>query len=114
MSVLVSQPSVGLLLQSRNTPLHTPTPQLPPLQTAVPLLTTQARLQAPQWATLESVLDSQPSTTELLQSSQGETQLAISQRRLLQTGAPFWTEHWVEQLPQVLISLTRLASQPSE
>jgi hypothetical protein len=112
-STLVSQPSAVLPLQSRKTPEHAPTPQVPPAQTAVPLDTEQARPQAPQCARLSAVLASQPSTTEPLQSLHGATQLATVHWRFTHAGVPFCAVHEVEQLPHVATSEFRLASQPS-
>jgi hypothetical protein len=112
-SVLTSQPSAGLALQSSNPALQSAIAQAPAAQLGVPLATAHAVPQPPQFATSVFVFTSQPSTGLPLQSSKPASQLAISHAAATQLGVPLATAHAVPQPPQFAGSVSVLTSQPS-
>src|SRR5438067_1343441 len=100
--ILVSHPSVCLLLlQSANpavqAPLHTP-----PEQLAAMLLFEQARPQPPQAFRLEAILVSHPSTARPLQSANGAVQAAIVHIPAAHPGVPLAAAQILPHVPQSL------------
>lgn len=72
--VLISQPSVGTLLQSAKAPLQLPTAHAPAWHAAVAFGSEHALPHPPQWLTLVLVFTSQPSEATRLQSALGAAQ----------------------------------------
>lgn len=110
--VFTSQPSVTLLLQSRQVLLQLPTPHAPELQTGTPLFTTQPLPQPPQFAGSVSRLRSQPSPAKVLQSAKPAAQVPTPHVPPLQTGVPFETVQFAPHAPQLVRLVAVFTSQP--
>jgi hypothetical protein len=111
-SVLVSQPFVGLLSQLPKPALQDATPHAPPTQAAVPLVVVHAVPQAPQFPTLVARLVSQPLLASLSQSPKPALQVK-PHAPAAQVLVLFGREgHTVPQAPQFAVSAARLVSQP--
>jgi hypothetical protein len=113
-TVLISQPSVRLLLlQSAKPALQLPL-QSPAAQVRVDMLLFEHALaQVPQLSALVVRLISQPSFTVLLQFAKPVLQAAMSQLLLTQAGVPFGVVQLLPHVPQLETLLARIDSQPS-
>jgi hypothetical protein len=106
-TVLVSQPSIGLLLQSRNPVLQVPITQRPAAQLAAALANWQMLPQLPQLAVVMEVFTSQPLSSLLSQLAKPVLQAASEHVPVRHAATPLVRRQTMPQELQLLASFWR-------
>ena len=113
-SLLISQPSTTLRLQSAHGARQVATAQAPLTQPGWALGTLHAKPQLPQWLTLTSVLVSQPSATLPLHSPKPGLHEPTAQAPFWHAATPLGALHTLPQAPQFFGAAASTAQAPAQ